>query len=215
MDEIVKKVAALGLPGVILVITMAVTGLTGPAAIAAALVILGGPAGIAGGIALLGVTGLVAEGLSKVGFEDFLTAIYCWRRQRDPHANLLKEIDELPLFDGDVKQRLKATVIDGCGCSTAVTPTTEGVAGEAIERLNAVMGITPAHHRDFNNSRCIFTLTDETQVRTWKNLLGVDHVFLADANGKMIYGGFVGWNDSEELNRAISDIQQQFTGSNN
>lgn len=33
MDEVVKKVAALGLPGVILVITMATTGLTGAAAI--------------------------------------------------------------------------------------------------------------------------------------------------------------------------------------
>ena len=125
MDEIVKKVAALGLPGVILVITMAVTGLTGPAAIAAALALLGGPAGIAGGITLLGVTGLVAEGLSNVGFEDFLTAIYCWRRQRDPHANLLKEIDDLPLFDGDVKERLTATVIDGCGCSTAFSTVNE------------------------------------------------------------------------------------------
>lgn len=39
MDEIVKKVAAFGLPGVVLVITMAATGLTGAAAISTALAI--------------------------------------------------------------------------------------------------------------------------------------------------------------------------------
>jgi hypothetical protein len=46
MDEVVKKVAGLGLPGVILVVTMAATGLTGAAAITAALAFLGGPAGM-------------------------------------------------------------------------------------------------------------------------------------------------------------------------
>jgi hypothetical protein len=33
MDEVVRKVAALGLPGVLLVVTMATTGLVGAAAI--------------------------------------------------------------------------------------------------------------------------------------------------------------------------------------
>ncbi len=42
MDEVVKKIAALGLPGVILVTIMATTGLTGAAAITAALAFLGG-----------------------------------------------------------------------------------------------------------------------------------------------------------------------------
>lgn len=55
MDEVVKKVAALGLPGVILVVTMAVTGLTGAAAITAALAALGGPFGMLGGITVLGM----------------------------------------------------------------------------------------------------------------------------------------------------------------
>jgi len=66
MDEVVKKVAALGLPGVILVITMAATGLTGAAAITAALAFLGGPGSMLGGIAVLGLTGLITDALAKV-----------------------------------------------------------------------------------------------------------------------------------------------------
>ena len=37
MDEIVRKIVALGLPGVVLLITMATTGLTGAATVNAAL----------------------------------------------------------------------------------------------------------------------------------------------------------------------------------
>jgi hypothetical protein len=70
MDEVIKKVAALGLPGIVLVIVMATTGLTGAAAITTALAILGGPAGMLGGIAVLGLTGLITDGLAKVGLEN-------------------------------------------------------------------------------------------------------------------------------------------------
>jgi hypothetical protein len=51
MDEVVRKIAALGLPGVVLLVTMASTGLAGAAAITAALAALG-PAGIMGRRAL-------------------------------------------------------------------------------------------------------------------------------------------------------------------
>ena len=64
MDELVKKIAALGLPGVVLIVVMATTGLTGAAAITTALAILGGPAGMLGGIAVLGLTALMTDGLT-------------------------------------------------------------------------------------------------------------------------------------------------------
>jgi hypothetical protein len=54
-------------------------------------------------------------------------------------------------------------------------------------------------------------LRDGTVVRTWKNQLGVDHVFLSDAFDKMIYGGFVGWIHSEGLNQALNRIRRDFT----
>ena len=180
MDEVVKKVAALGLPGVILVITMAATGLTGAAAIATALAFLGGPAGMLGGIAVLGLTGLITDALAKVSLEDFLTAIYCQRRQTEPHGKLLEEIESLSLFDGDMKDRLKTTVTDGCGCATIVNANTTDDATEAIAILENVPGMTRAHHRDFKSSHPIMRLRDGTVVRTWKNPVGVDHVFLGD-----------------------------------
>jgi hypothetical protein len=132
MDEVVKKVAALGLPGVILVITMATTGFTGAAAITAALAFLGGPAGMLGGIAVLGLTGLITDALAKVSLEDLLTAVYCQRRQTEPHGKLLDEINSLSLFDGDMKDRLKTTVNDGCGCGTVVTENTTDDAKDAM-----------------------------------------------------------------------------------
>ncbi len=211
MDEIVKKIAALGLPGIILVIVMATTGLTGAAAITAALAILGGPAGMLGGIAVLGVTALIADALTKVGLEDLLTAIYCERRQTEPYGKLLSELESLLLFDADMKDRLRATVTDGCGCSNAVRDSATEVTREVIAILNSVPGITPAHHRDFKHSNPIIRLRDGTSVRTWKNPLGVDHVFLADRDDKMIYGGFVGWTDSEGLNQALNRIRRDFT----
>jgi len=211
MDEAIKKVAALGLPGVVLVITMSATGLTGAAAITAALAFLGGPAGMLGGIAVLGITGLITDALTKVGLEDFLTAVYCQRRQQEPQGKLLEEIDSLLLFDGDIKDRLKATVTDGCGCSTVVNSNISQVTQEAIALLEKVGGITSAHHRDFKNSHPIMRLRDGTTLRTWKNLMGIDHVFLADSDDRMVYGGYVDWTHSDELNSAIAQIRRDLT----
>ncbi|MFN6476458.1 hypothetical protein [Nostoc sp. DedQUE07] len=211
MDEVVKKVAALGLPGVILVITMAATGFTGAAAITTALAFLGGPAGMLGGIAVLGLTGLITDALAKVSLEDFLTAVYCQRRQDEPHGKLLEEINSLSLFDGDIRDRLKTTVTDGCGCVTVVNSSTTDDAREVIAILENVPGMTPAHHRDFKSSNPIIRLRDGTVVRTWKNPVGVDHVFLGDRSDKMIYGGFVGWIHSEGLSQAIVRIRRDFT----
>ncbi len=211
MDEIIKKVAALGLPGVLLVIVMATTGLTGAAAITAALAILGGPAGMLGGIAVLGLTALIADALAKLSLEDFLTAIYCERRQSEPHGKLLSEIDSLSLFDGDIKDRLKSTIADGCGCGTVVNYNTTDDTREVIAILDKVPGMTRAHHRDFKHSNPILRLRDGTSVRTWKNPVGVDHVFLGDRNDKMVYGGFVGWIHSDGLKSAIDRIRRDFT----
>ncbi|WP_072621772.1 hypothetical protein [Spirulina major] len=105
MDEVVRKVAALGLPGIILVITMATTGVGGAAAITAALAFLG-PGGMLGGIALLGVTGLITEALTKGGIEQLLLAVYRDRAQSEPRAHLLNEIDRLPI-SADLKRFLK------------------------------------------------------------------------------------------------------------
>ena len=100
---------------------------------------------------------------------------------------------------------------DGCGCEAANSAKISDITLEARAILEAVPGMAPAYHRDFNSSNPIMRLRDGTAVRAWKNPLGVDRIFLADPDGKMIYGGFVGWIHSEGLNRAISQMRSNLT----
>jgi hypothetical protein len=112
LDEVVRKVAALGLPGVLLVITMAATGFVGAAAITTALATLGGPFGMMGGIAVLGITGLVADALGKYGIDGLLTGIYMERKKKEPTEKLCQEINDLPI-SSDLRRKLREII----GCS--------------------------------------------------------------------------------------------------
>ncbi|NER37140.1 MAG: hypothetical protein F6J93_24755 [Oscillatoria sp. SIO1A7] len=82
-------------------------------------------------------------------------------------------------------------------------------AAIAIRILSDVPGMTQASSRDFASARPVFTLKDGTIVRTWKNPVGVDHIFLADAYGRMVFAGYVGWIDSEDLKEAIKRIKRE------
>ncbi|MEO1376909.1 MAG: hypothetical protein AAFW70_21965 [Cyanobacteria bacterium J06635_10] len=111
MDEVVRKVASLGLPGIILLITMATTGFTGAAAITAALALLG-PGGMIGGIAFLGVIGVASDALTKYGLSAILKGVYLERKQKgDSIQSLSTEINGLPISN-DLKRELKEAV--GC-----------------------------------------------------------------------------------------------------
>ena len=140
MQEVIKKISTLGIIGVIFVITMAATGLSG-AANTIALATISGSAGIMGGIAAIGITGLVAVALAKF------------------NIGLVNQI---------TTQQLKV--------ANSISKLTE----EVIKDLENVPGMTFADERDFKKSRPIFTLRDKTVVRTWKNPLGVEHIFLPD-----------------------------------
>ena len=106
MDEAVRKIAALGLPGVILLIAMATTGFTGAAAITAALAMLG-PGGMIGGIIFLGVIGIAADALSKFGLEALLVGVYTARYNNgETQEALINEINGLFISD-DLKRKLK------------------------------------------------------------------------------------------------------------
>ncbi|HEY9838699.1 MAG TPA: hypothetical protein V6D27_17590 [Vampirovibrionales bacterium] len=210
MDEVVKKVAALGLPGIILAIAMATTGLTGSAAITAALAMLGGPAGVLGGIGVLGITGLIAEYLTRESLEQLLTDVYRVRARTERTQVVLGELEWLPISE-ELKSRLEWEVRQvgnqQANFATSIGPVTQ----EAIALLDQVKGINYASDNDLKNSRPIFVLRDGTVVRTWKNWVGIDHIFLADAQGNIIYGGFVSWIDSHSLNEAIARIRTDFT----
>ncbi len=77
--------------------------------------------------------------------------------------------------------------------------------------MNQVPGMTQAHSRDFNRAVPKFDLCDGSVVKTWGNPVGVDHVFIADKSGNMIFGGFVGWIHSDGFHQTIAQIQKDFT----
>lgn len=82
---------------------------------------------------------------------------------------------------------------------------------KAIEILDSVSGMTLCRTSLFKHSSFKFSLQDGSQVRTWTNrAVGGDHVFLADPDGKMLYGGFV-WTHADELKEAIRRIRAELT----
>ncbi|ACC81017.1 hypothetical protein [Nostoc punctiforme] len=105
MDDIVKKLAGLGLPGVILVILTVTTG-GSSAAVAATLTALGGPFGIVGGIALLGLVTVVGDTVTGYGIEAILKGIYTERSKTESVIFLFKEIQGLPITE-ELKLKLK------------------------------------------------------------------------------------------------------------
>lgn len=74
MEKIVSRLAAFGIPSLVLIIAINATGYAGGAAIVTALAALG-PGGILGGIATLGIIGLTVQALSEFGLEVLFSAV--------------------------------------------------------------------------------------------------------------------------------------------
>ncbi|MBN4004263.1 hypothetical protein [Nostoc sp. LPT] len=105
MDEIVKKIAGLGLPGILLVIATAASG-GSTAAVVALITGLGGPLGFLGGLGVLGLIATVGDVIAGAGIENILKLIYTERSKTESVRVLLKEIKDLPITD-ELKLKLK------------------------------------------------------------------------------------------------------------
>ena len=109
MDKIISKVAALGVPGNILVAAMSATGLAGGAAITTGLAMLG-PLGILGGIATLGVIGLLSQGLSEYGFDAIFTGVIKeLYKKGETKSSILAKINKYPISKS-LKRKLREEV---------------------------------------------------------------------------------------------------------
>ncbi len=109
MEKIVSKVAALGVPGLILLVAMGATGLAGAASLTAALSALG-PGGMIGGIAVLGVAGLVAQGLTEFGFDAIFTAVVKELYQRgETKESILAKVEKYPVSKS-LKRKLREEI---------------------------------------------------------------------------------------------------------
>jgi uncharacterized membrane protein YebE (DUF533 family) len=72
-----------------------------------------------------------------------------------------------------------------------------------------VPGMTPANLLDFDQSELFARLPNQVTIRTWKNIVGVEHVFIAK-NDQCVFGGYVGWVHSEGLKKALQEIKRKF-----
>jgi pimeloyl-ACP methyl ester carboxylesterase len=105
-----------------------------------------------------------------------------------------------------------ATAVRNFWANPGEIPTIKDDLGAKIIRvLQAVPGITDSHPRDFAKSTVWMVCSDGTTVRTYKNPLQVNHVYVADREGKCIYSGYVGWFDSDHLQKALGELKQELT----
>lgn len=82
---------------------------------------------------------------------------------------------------------------------------------QVVEKLSTTPGMTQSRGTKFKKATPIFNLKDGTVVKTYRNSLGVNYVFLADLKGKMLFGGYVGWIHSDGLAATIAEIKSTFT----
>lgn len=110
LDKIVSKIAALGVPGLVLVVAMAASGWAGGAAIVTALAALGGPLGMLGGIALLIILALISNALAKYGFEKVFEATVARLREKGvSDEEILRKVDGYHISK-DIKLKLRASL---------------------------------------------------------------------------------------------------------
>jgi hypothetical protein len=93
---------------------------------------------------------------------------------------------------------------------TPLPPPEESLITRLIQHFRSVPGITDASERHFRLARTAFTFADGTTIRTWTNLARVNHVYIADQQGRCQYSAFVGWIHSRELQEAIDVAMQSF-----
>lgn len=107
MDKVVHKIAALGVPGLIFMVAVAATGLSGAAAITAALAAIG-PGGMIGGLITLGLAGVIAHAISEYGFDTIFKAVVKELYKRgESKATLRAKVEKYP-----ISKSLKLKVLD-------------------------------------------------------------------------------------------------------
>ena len=106
MDELVRKIAALGFPAVILMIAMSATGLAGGAALTTALAALG-PLGMFGGLFFLGAIGLLADKITEFGIENITKLVLKEHLKTTSKEELVELVKKYP-----ITKSMKLKIID-------------------------------------------------------------------------------------------------------
>jgi hypothetical protein len=108
--RVVDLLAAAGVPGLVLLGAMAVSGFTGAAAITVALASIGGPAGMLGGIGVLVSIGVA---IAKFGISELSIAVVKKILETKSQATVLQEINALPrVIPQKFRAKAKAMLAD-------------------------------------------------------------------------------------------------------
>ncbi len=93
LDEVLQKLASLGLPGIIFIIAVAASSSTTYPMIYA-LLGLGGPLGVIGGLGVLGISTIIGDMVTGYGIEAVLKAVYLQRRETETQEYLQTKMRE-------------------------------------------------------------------------------------------------------------------------
>lgn len=106
MDKIVEKLVGLGVPGLVLLVAVSTSGLSGGAAIVTALSTLGGPFGMMGGLTVLGGLTLIGDAIGEYGVELIFKEVLKGLKQRGiKQVDIREAIDSYPITE-DLKAKL-------------------------------------------------------------------------------------------------------------
>ena len=83
---------------------------------------------------------------------------------------------------------------------------------EIINRLRNIPGMTPANSGDVQYSTAYILLKNKFKINMWKNLAGVDHVFVLDSSGNCYFAGYVGWIHAQKFYQTLQQIRNDFSG---
>lgn len=80
-----------------------------------------------------------------------------------------------------------------------------------ISRLENIPGMTPANSKDVQYSSPYIILKNKFKINMWKNLAGVDHVFVLDSSGNCRFAGYVGWIHAQKFYQTLQQIRNDYS----
>ena len=92
---------------------------------------------------------------------------------------------------------------------TKALPAPARVTADVLNRLLHVPGFMLASLADAGSAKLRFTLCNGLALASWRNIAGLNHVFVTDRTGRAIFGGCVGWNNGP-LEDAIREIGRRY-----
>lgn len=83
------------------------------------------------------------------------------------------------------------------------------LSNQLINKLQSLPGMTDGHWQYFSKARVYLPFPEGINLHTWKNPLGIDHVFVSNQDQKCLYAGYVGWLHAAQLRQALVKLKQE------